>query len=224
MDAQVLLEPRTPSSARHHQVSGGHPVPLAREPSRKPCAGNPHARFPRGSYGNSSTRRGKVDLPMRGLLAVGLLLSGCGSVKGNAAIDAAAADTAAIDGAAIDAPPPDADPGPHLVFVTSTVHDCAFGGITAADAFCQARAVAAGLPGSYKAWLADANGSPATRMTRHVGIYQLVTGAAIAQGWNDLTDGNLANKIDRTEGGAQLGGVGCDASQPSCHFVCAGGE
>jgi hypothetical protein len=161
---------------------------------------------------------------MRCLLAVGLLLSGCGSVKSNAAIDAAASDAAAIDGAAIDAPPPDGDLGPHLVFVTSTVHDCAFGGLTAADAFCQARAVAAGLPGSYKAWLADGNGAPATRMTRHVGIYQLVTGAAIAQGWNDLTDGNLASKIDRTEGGVQLGGVGCDANQPTCHFVCAGGE
>jgi RNA-directed DNA polymerase len=59
MDARLLRQPRTPSPARHRQVSGGHPVPLAREPSRKPCAGKPHARFPRGSYGNSSTRRGK---------------------------------------------------------------------------------------------------------------------------------------------------------------------
>src|SRR5262249_10506384 len=64
VDARLLPQPRTPSSARHREVSGGHPVPLARGPSRKPCAGNPHARFPRGSYGNSSTRRGKVDLPM----------------------------------------------------------------------------------------------------------------------------------------------------------------
>jgi len=46
---------------------------------------------------------------MRRLLAVGLLLSGCGSVKINAAIDAAA-----TDGAATDAPPPDADLGAHL--------------------------------------------------------------------------------------------------------------
>jgi hypothetical protein len=161
---------------------------------------------------------------MRRLLAVGLVLSGCGSVKSNAPIDAAAADTAAIDGAAIDAPPPDADLSAHLVFVTSTVQSCALGGLTGADAICQARAQATSLPGTYKAWLADANGSPATRMVHHLGVYQLVTGAAIAQGWNDLTDGNLANKIDRTEGGVQLGGVGCDASQPTCHFVCAGGE
>src|SRR5215468_5220081 len=73
MDAGVLLEPRTLSPVRHHQVSGGHPVPLVREPSRKPCAGNPHARFPRGSYGNPSTRRGKVDLPMRTLAALAFI-------------------------------------------------------------------------------------------------------------------------------------------------------
>ena len=42
---------------------------------------------------------------MRGILAVGLVLSGCGSVKSNAPIDAAATDAAAIDGAAIDALP-----------------------------------------------------------------------------------------------------------------------
>lgn len=162
---------------------------------------------------------------MRAIPVAGLLLLGCGSVKSPASVDAAVeVDSSAGDAAAIDAPGPDADLGPHLVFVTSTVHDCAFGGLTIADAFCQARAAAAGLPGSYKAWLADANGSPATRMTHHVGIYQLVTGAVVAQGWNDLTDGTLASKIDRTEGGVQLGGVGCDFQQPTCHFICAGGE
>ncbi|HMG23515.1 MAG TPA: hypothetical protein VK607_19410, partial [Kofleriaceae bacterium] len=73
-------------------------------------------------------------------------------------------------------------------------------------------------------WLADAGGSPATRMVRHVGAYQLVTGAVVAQGWNDLTDGTLASRIDRTEGGVQLGGVSCDATLPTCHFICEGGE
>lgn len=161
---------------------------------------------------------------MRAISVAGLLLLGCGSVKSSATGDAAAADSGTSDAAASDAPAPDADLGPHLIFVTSTVHDCALGGLTGADAICQARAQAANLPGTYKAWLADANGSPATRMTHHVGIYQLVTGAAIAQGWNDLTDGNLASKIDRTEGGVELGGVLCDATQPTCHFICEGGE
>lgn len=157
---------------------------------------------------------------MRAIAVAGLVLLGCGSVQNTTPVDAAGA----VDSGVSDAAAPDADLGPHLVFVTSTVHDCAFGGLTAADAFCQARATAANLPGRYMAWLADANGSPATRMTHHLGVYQLVTGAAVAQGWSDLTDGNLANKIDRTEGGVQLGGVGCNASQSTCHFICAGGE
>lgn len=48
-----------PTSARHRRVPGGHPVPRVRALSREPCAGNPHARFPRESYGNSPYRRGK---------------------------------------------------------------------------------------------------------------------------------------------------------------------
>ncbi|HEX7838738.1 MAG TPA: hypothetical protein VF469_14780 [Kofleriaceae bacterium] len=152
-----------------------------------------------------------------------LALLGCGSVKNTGMIDAAMGDSGPNDTASTDAAV-DADLGPHLIFVTSSVHSCALGGITGADAICQARATAAGLPGTYMSWLADDSGSPATRMTHHLGVYQLVTGAAIAQGWNDLTDGNLANKIDRTEGGVQLGGVLCDANQPTCHFICEGGE
>ena len=122
------------------------------------------------------------------------------------------------------APPSDADLGPHLIFVTSSLHRCALGGVTDGDAICQARATAAGLPGTYMAWLADDSGSPATRMTHHLGAYQLVTGTVIAQGWSDLTDGHLADQIDRTETGVQLGGVLCDASRPTCNFVCEGGE
>jgi hypothetical protein len=150
---------------------------------------------------------------------------GCGSVQGVPHSDATTGDSGPVDGASSDAGPVDADLSAHLIFVTSTVHTCALGGLTGADAICQARAQASSLPGTYKAWLADANGSPSTRMTHHLGLYQLVTGAAIAQGWGDLTDGNLANKIDRTETGVQLGGVLCDASQPTtCHFICEGGE
>jgi hypothetical protein len=155
------------------------------------------------------------------LLSLAVLgLVGCGSVR-----DQPRADAATSDGRPGDGPPADApDTGPHLVFVTSTVHTGALGGLAGADSICQARAQAANLPGTYKAWLADASQSPATRMARHAGPYQLVTSAVIAQGWSDLTDGNLAARIDRTEAGQQLGGVGCDVSQPTCHFICEGGE
>jgi hypothetical protein len=154
-------------------------------------------------------------------ICVTVVAFGCGSVKNNT-IDAASIDSQPID-AAVDAPI-DADTSPHLVFVTSSLHSCVLGGLTGADAICQARAQGANRQGTYKAWLADTNLSPATRMTHHLGPYQLVTGTVIAQGWTDLTDGTLAAKIDRTETGVQLGGVGCDANLPTCHFICEGGE
>lgn len=167
-------------------------------------------------------------------IVVGVLAAvGCGSVQDRPPIDAASGEGGSIDAAGIDAAGIDAsidapidapDLSPHLVFVTSSVHPCALGGVAGGDSICQARASAAGLPGTYKAWLADASGSPATRMTRHLGPYQLVTTAVIAQGWDDLTDGNLANRIDRTEAGVQLDGPGCDVSRPTCHFICEGGE
>ena len=88
------------------------------------------------------------------------------------------------------------------------------GGLVGADAACQQRAAVAGLTGTYKAWLADATSSPATRLTHHLGPYQLTTGVIIAQGWSDLTDGNLANKIDRDEHAVMSQGT----------FICRGGE
>lgn len=43
---------------------------------------------------------------------------------------------------------------PNYIFVTSTMHTAgALGGLDGADAICQARADAAGLPGVYRAWL-----------------------------------------------------------------------
>ena len=47
-----------------------------------------------------------------------------------------------------------ANTDPNYVFVTSTEHTAgAIGGLEGADAICQARADAAGLPGTYRAWL-----------------------------------------------------------------------
>ncbi len=50
---------RTPSPARHRSVPGDAEVPTARELSRKPCAGNPHARFPRGRMETRPQDEGK---------------------------------------------------------------------------------------------------------------------------------------------------------------------
>lgn len=151
-----------------------------------------------------------------GCIAIAWLAAACGRYRFDPAND--------LPGDAANQVPLDSDLGPRLIFVTSTAHAGALGGLLGGDAICQARAVAVSLPGTYKVWLADATQSPATRMTRHAGPYQLVTGAVVAQGWNDLVDGTLSTPIDRTETGAKLGGVGCSPSGSICHFICEGGE
>ena len=96
---------------------------------------------------------------------------------------------------------------PCRVFVTSTTHDGNLGGLAGADAICQARAAAAGLPGTYLAWLSDGSASPATRfLTQSAGPYRLVNGTTIADDWADLTSGDLDAPINITETGDPPGG------------------
>jgi hypothetical protein len=147
----------------------------------------------------------------RSLPLIVSVLAGCGEVEklpqtpSDGAIDSAPG----IDGAP--------DIGAHLVFVTSTLITGdmpPLGGLAGADALCQTRAQATSLPGTYLAWLAAGTRTPANRMVHHLGPYQLTTGVIIAQGWADLTDGNLANKVDRTE----------TQSMSQGNFVCRGAE
>lgn len=82
-------------------------------------------------------------------------------------------------------------------------------GIELADARCNTLAQVAGLPGNYKAWLSDANTSPATRFdTSFQGRYRLVSAGfpSIAHGWQDLVDGQLDHSIDADETGAPVSG------------------
>ncbi len=74
------------------------------------------------------------------------------------------------------------------VFVTSTSHNGNLGGLAGADGFCQTRAEAAGLGGTYKAWLADDTGSPATRFVQATVPYVRTDGVKVADDWNDLLD------------------------------------
>lgn len=87
------------------------------------------------------------------------------------------------------------------VFVTSVRYDGNLGGLVGADAKCQTLAVAAGLPGTYKAWLSDPVASPSTRFAQATIPYRLVDGTLIANNWADLIDGTLANAITKTEAG-----------------------
>ena len=89
------------------------------------------------------------------------------------------------------------------VFVTSQGHNGDFGGLSGADDHCQNLATNAGLSGTYKAWLSDTTGSPATRFTPSSVPYRLVDGTDVASDWNDLTDGSILQPINLDEYGNQ---------------------
>jgi hypothetical protein len=87
------------------------------------------------------------------------------------------------------------------VFVTSTTTKGGFGGTSGADAFCAAHATAAGLSGTFKAWLSITGDGPSTRFTQSAVPYGLVDGTIVANDWSDLVDGTLAHAIDVDESG-----------------------
>lgn len=81
------------------------------------------------------------------------------------------------------------------VFVTSTLNSGNLGGLAGADSKCQDRANAAGLGGTWKAWLSDSTTSASSRLNHFNGPYVRVDGVAVANDWTDLTDGTLQNPI-----------------------------
>jgi len=95
---------------------------------------------------------------------------------------------------------------PHnTVFVTSAVYDGNLGGLAGGDANCQSLADAAGLVGTYKAWLSDSTTAVRDRFTQSTLPYVRTDGQVIADDWADLIDDPnidpLLNPIDRDENG-----------------------
>jgi hypothetical protein len=90
------------------------------------------------------------------------------------------------------------------VFITSQTFDGNLGGLAGADAKCQALAQAAGLSGSFRAWLSNGTASPSSRFTKAPVPYVLVDGTPIASDWDDLVDGTLDHHIDVTEQNSNL--------------------
>jgi hypothetical protein len=97
------------------------------------------------------------------------------------------------------------------VFVSSVLYTGNLGGLTEADAKCQALADAAGLCGTFKAWLSDATADAAARLTHVTGNYVLTDGQIIASGWSGLVSGTIQHAVNRTEtnGAAPVGTVKC---------------
>jgi hypothetical protein len=83
----------------------------------------------------------------------------------------------------------------------------AIGGIAAADTMCNNAASAAGLPGTYMAWLATGDADdPDSRFTTKATVpYRMVNNVLVANNWTDLTDGNLSAGISlRADGTAHF--------------------
>ncbi|MDQ3339095.1 MAG: hypothetical protein M4D80_28375 [Myxococcota bacterium] len=115
----------------------------------------------------------------------------------------------ACDGVSSEPLAPDATSGPAVVtgnkrvFVTDTVYAGGLlGGLAGADMKCEARAAAAGLAGTYRAWLSNQTTAAAARLTRSTGAYLLVDGTMVATNWDVLTSGNLQRAINLDPFGA----------------------
>lgn len=104
-------------------------------------------------------------------------------------------------------PPIDDTDVPHkVVFATSIKHDGDLGGLEGADALCAERASAAGLEGSFMAWLSAPEEPAAGRLAHADTSYARTDAVRIADDWDDLVDGELAAPIDRDEEGAEVSG------------------
>jgi len=162
-----------------------------------------------------------------GVLSIGLAgwsCMGCGSVEPRPNADADAAPSVVdatvvdvrvpFDAPLVDAPPRDGPLRAMRVFVSSQVYTGNLGGLAGADTKCQTVANAAGLTGTYKAWLSNATIAATTRLTHATIPYALVDGTIVANDWTSLTSGSLLHAIDLTELGTHsLGGTSVD-----CYF------
>lgn len=122
--------------------------------------------------------------------------------------DAGSDDTPSTPSA--DDPPPaapadagastDASTGTLMAFVSSETPTGNLGGVTGADAICNKLAKAAGLPGTYVAWISTANVDAIDRVTG-AGPWQRVDGKVVAQNKAQLATGQLTNPLRRDEKG-----------------------
>lgn len=95
-----------------------------------------------------------------------------------------------------------------IAFVTSATSVGSFSGVFGADARCQNAAQAAGIPGTYLAWIADTgSSSPASRFTKSTVPYKRVDGETIAGSWTELTTAPLRVPLNVTELGGTYNGA-----------------
>ncbi len=94
---------------------------------------------------------------------------------------------------------------PKTVFASTVVSSGNLGGLAGADATCQSNASAAGLAGTYRAWLGTSTAGPSDRLPDDAGPYVLPGGQLVATSWTDLTDETITRPIDSVASGAPVG-------------------
>ena len=115
---------------------------------------------------------------------------------------------------------------PRTVFLSSSTHKGNLGGLAGGDRICQDLADAAGLSGTYLAWLSDSNESPRTRFTQSTVPYVRVDGVKVADSWLDLTDSSLDAPINVDQTGTSRRGrhvwTGTKTAGRAAAFHCSG--
>ncbi len=89
------------------------------------------------------------------------------------------------------------------LFVTSLKYNGNLGGLSGADAKCQARADAASLGGIWKAWLSDSTTDASARLFHNTVPYVDILGNLVANDWTGLTSSNLIMPIKYDEFGVE---------------------
>lgn len=92
----------------------------------------------------------------------------------------------------------DAERATKHVFVTNGTMSGNIGGLALADQYCTSAAKAAGLSGSWIAWLSDPETNAINRIA-HNGAYALLDGTIVVESKRQLTSGRILHAIDMTE-------------------------
>lgn len=113
-------------------------------------------------------------------------------------------DVAIPDGSSLDASTGDGfdgytSPTFRRVFISSETFTANLGGASGADAKCNAAASAAGLGGTWAAWLSTSSSTAKQRFVHSTVPWKLLDGTVIANDWSDLVSGSLEHNIDRDE-------------------------
>jgi len=135
------------------------------------------------------------------------------AVPSDGPVDGGAVDSGSVDSGPVDAGSFDAGPcicadctTPGIVFVSSSLSTGSMGGLSGADAECNRLALAAGLPGSYTAWM-SVPGAHARDRVGGGGPWYLKTGTLVACDVADLLDMTLGAPINVTETGGSAPSV-----------------